>query len=291
MLVAAARPHRQTGPQPELRGHLGKHAPRGFFGAQHPGHRRVPVDVRRHQLGEQVGAPPVLERRVVAGAGGVGPVRDALAGQPVRQPVVRHQHGGEASQVGGLVLGEPGELGDGQRGGRGQAGRAHPVPGPVARDQGGRLRRGRGVVPQLGGPQYPAGGVEGHQAVTLGGHAHGVDGARPHARVPAGQVERGGEGAPPSRGVLLAERRVRHRVRGAAGPEQRAAVGVAELHGAGLRRAVDACDDGHGQTVPLGTSPRTAAPASKVSAGSGSGASPICPTAPDGWLCSTCSHP
>ena len=142
------------------------------------------------------------DAREVAGAAGVGAVRDQVgqvarrrsepAAQPPRQPVVRQAHRRRRRGVLLLVLGEPAQLGDGERGDGDAADGVGPLLGAQLRDEvRGRLGRAR-VVPQQRGPHDGSALVEAHHPVLLA-----ADGDRGDVVEPPGGGERLIQGASP----------------------------------------------------------------------------------------------
>ena len=100
-----------------------------------------------------------------------------------------------------------------------------------------------GVVPQLGRSDHLPVGVEHDHAVLLTGDADGRDVWR------SGRRPRLLEGGPPRRGILLAARRGRRRMRRAGSGDHVSGGDVADLDLGALGRRIDACDQlprGHG---------------------------------------------
>ncbi len=185
----------------------------------------------RH-VGVEVGRP-------VAGPGRVAAVGAELAGELHRQPVVGQEDVGERREVLGLVLSQPGELGDGERSDRHGADDVGPALRSPALHQRRRLRRRLGVVPELRRTEDPTAGVEHDHAVLLTGDADRGD------AVP----------------VLVEERR-RPRPTTRAGPARSAAVSSADAGGGRTgrarrcrRRAPRACTTGWRSRLPRRASP------------------------------------
>ena len=102
---------------------------------------------------EEVLAIAILARAEVAGTRRVAAIGDELAGQPVRQPVVRQADAREARPRVGLGAVQPRQLRDRERGDRHRAARVGPRRrAPELLDQPARVGCRFGVVPELGGP-------------------------------------------------------------------------------------------------------------------------------------------
>ena len=137
--------------------------------------------------------------------------------------------------VGGLVLGQPAQLGDGEGHRRHGAGARRPLGRPAElRDQRRGLRRGLHVVPEHRVPDDRARGVEHHHAVLLRPDA---DRVRPLQEPAPGRGQR----LPPV--VRVAFRAVR--VRRAGGSDDGPVVGPAQQHFGGLRGGINPCDQIH----------------------------------------------
>ena len=197
---------------------------------------------------EQVAAVGVGHGVEVAGARRIGAVSDQrLQGlrprQPPRQPVVREADGGDAARIVGLMIRQPAQLGDRQRGDRDAADGVGPgLPSgrlvsiaQLADEIAGGLGR-TGVVPQQGGSDDLAVGVEDDHAVLLPAHGQGGDVVEA-----AGVVDRLPQRPPPMIGVDLGA--IGMRRLGLA--DEGAGDGVADDDLAGLRRGVDAGDECH----------------------------------------------
>jgi hypothetical protein len=146
---------------------------------------------------------------------------------------VRQENATHPGERLGLVLSQPGQLGDGER----RYGHAAARGGPRARTQPvyqyGRLRRRLGVVPELGRAQHAVARVQHHHSVLLARDSHRVGSRRARLRVRSLERRR-----PGSRVLLRAGRR-HWRVQRASARDQTPVVGVANLHLGGLRRRVD----------------------------------------------------
>ena len=93
------------------------------------------------------------------------------------------QHAPHRGEHIGLVLAQPGELGDGEGGDGHAAAAAAHVSAAESLDEHLRLRRGLGVVPELGRPQHLVLRVEHHHAVLLTGDRDRIDLRCARARV------------------------------------------------------------------------------------------------------------
>ena len=190
-----------------------------------PGDPRQPGRPAERGLG-YLGQPAASGGGEVPGARGVTAIGGRLTGrQSPGQPVVREQYVRGAGGGVRLVLGQPAQLGDRERGRRDAPGPLCP-PSRAAEfgDERPGLRRGAHVVPEQGGPDHLAGLVDDHHAVLLRRHPDRV-------RAVEQSVPGLGQSPPPQFGVALGP----VRMRGAGLRDDSAVVGLAEQHLGGLR--------------------------------------------------------
>jgi hypothetical protein len=156
---------------------------------------------RKHQ---QVRVVFAALRGEVTGATGVAAVgvqrRDVgSTREPPGEPVVRQTHRSGCVRVPGLVVGQPAELGCGDRRNRHHADLLRPFAGPTELgDQIGRGAARPRVVPQQGIPHHRARRVETDHAVLLRAYGDGS-----HVVEATGSGDRGLQRRPPMRGVDL----------------------------------------------------------------------------------------
>ena len=146
-------------------------------------------------------------------------------------------HRSGAIGVGGFVVGEPAQLGGGDRRDRDHSHLVHPLLRPAeVGDEFVGGGTGPGVVPQQRISHHLTGFIETHHAVLLRS-----DGYRCYVVETPGSFDRRPEGLPPLIWMHLGARRVWRATRA-----HDAAVGyVAHHHLAGLGRRIDSCDQ-HG---------------------------------------------
>ena len=190
---------------------------------------------------EQVGAVVTRRCRPVARAAGVAAVGRQVAqvgapGQLPGEPVVRQAHRGRTTGVLGLVLGEPAQLGHGERRDGhdtdrlGPGATAHLGTAELVDEVAGGAGR-TGVVPQQGGAYDGSVLVEADHAVLLAADADGC-----HVVQASGLGDRRLQRGPPVVRVHLGA----VRMPGAALPHELARLGVADDDLAGLGGGVDA---------------------------------------------------
>ena len=196
---------------------------------------------------QEVSAVFACRRRPIAGAARIAAIGGDARSVPAkarREPVVRQAHGrGDVRGV-GVVLGDPAQLGDGERRHRDQARGISPLLRAELRDELVSSPRRARVVPQQRGPHHGAVPVEQHHAVLLPAHRNRGD-VSETTRIGDRRVQRD----VPVGGVDL--RAVR--VRGTTLADQLTRDGIADDDLARLRGGVDAGDAEllhGGQAVP-----------------------------------------
>ena len=147
--------------------------------ALHETRHRGQSETRR---GEHLRRPAPRSDVQPQGAGGVGHLRDRLPGEAKAQEILRQQDACHAREERRLLLRHPEQLRRREAGHGAVAGDGARPRLPLL--QHGALRRAAAVVPQDGGPQRLAGGIEQGRAVHLARKPHG-----PH-RLQLGPVAR-----------------------------------------------------------------------------------------------------
>ena len=208
-------------------------------------HQRNPIEPRRAVATD--GGPEQAGEHLAGGridptaAAGIATIGDVPARQPPREVVVRQHHVGNSRQHLGFVLGDPRQLGDRERRDGHAARDLRPMLGTQFGHQPFGLRRGRGVVPQLGRPQRGSRRVEQHQPVLLTGDRDRHDVIAMVSEL----SDRLGQRHPPRHRILLRDRRGGRGVGGMAAGDDDPGVELTCFDLGRLRRRIDAEHERH----------------------------------------------